>query len=1015
MAVQLPVLRGSFEGADCQTCPFSRDGAPNKPVVAEFPEDPAFIVIGEAPGRTEVYVGRPFVGETGRVVEKVLGKIGRHRSEVALTNTVLCVPPMGAPEPEREAAASACKGRLQAELARWPGKPVLTLGAIAARSVIPRPVLEAIDPPDAPKDVRKQQKLRQQPALKKEVAKRKRIEKLRVKHLKKILKHHRGVLARERRRKKITDEEFQRAVSPRERAAFDLKARRDAALDYEQREKEKALKKIADAANPNKKPKKPKKVKVSDILGTLFDVDVDGSGVRPLIPSLHPAALLRGGGAAIGGSHTPDLAYVNLLYDAVKVNSIALGKNIRLAFPIEMEWIDEDRAIRLFMQICRQALVEGRLALDLETYVDDPNRHTALMPYVAKIRALGLAVNDYAVSVYWDLLPAWCHSYFQLVLGTVVLETHNGLYDRTVLRAYGFNLNDTYDDTLLMHHAAFPGNAHRLQVVTSQFYGVEPWKSEFRNAEETPDKLTAYNAKDTFSTKRLIHPLAIHVKRTATERVYELDKKMGDIASEMHLAGMPVHRETNSELLANFSKNVAESRRAVEEKARDPKLREQIWHHLALQQAAKQRKLDPNDFEERYQVRLNAMRQDSSWKWKVSAGDHVAALLLAMGVSLFQTSESGRISTKKDVLESLVDVPIVRDILMFRENDKLLSTFIWQIFDREVNGEILQYGYADADDRIHPIWSIHKITGRWASRWPVVSNVPKDKWKKLKAELFAQMLGLAGGQSKFTGPNGEILRINKDNSVSKMVRPNLRAQIRARKGRKLVGFDFSQLEARGIALVSGDPFLLDVFAKGLDIHRECARIIFEGFDRLDPDSQKQIREQTKPMEYGAFYGGSVETLHKQMLKEGHIVKLVDVARAVSALMAKMAGVVQWQKDSVIKAMTPPYEIRDVILGRRRVWPMGNPEATEAMNYGIQALGAAIMNTGMADMDVRRRAYKEVYPIAQIHDAAVFECWEDDAEKIADEINQAFPQEYERDGRTIRFPVETKIADSWDKV
>ena len=103
------------------------------------------------------------------------------------------------------------------------------------------------------------------------------------------------------------------------------------------------------------------------------------------------------------------------------------------------------------------------------------------------------------------------------------------------------------------------------------------------------------------------------------------------------------------------------------------------------------------------------MKHDPDWKWKIGSGKHIAALLLAMGVGLYQTTDSGQISTKKDVLESLVENQVVRDILTFRENDKLFSTFCWQLFDREFGGEIVQHGYADGDDRVHSIWSIHKI------------------------------------------------------------------------------------------------------------------------------------------------------------------------------------------------------------------------------------------------------------------------------------------------------------------
>lgn len=1018
-----PLYRGTAGGADCPSCPFATNGEPTRPVFSEFPEDPAWMVIGEGPGFNEVRQSRPFIGAGGQVIDKVLVKIGRARRDLYVGNVMLCMPPQGTPEAARQRAAIACHPRLVRELAEFPGKPILTLGAVAARAIIPKPALDAIDPPDAPKSIRKSQKLRQQPQLKNAIARRKQIDKIGQRRLKKMITHLRGQIKAELKKKQRArpDEPYLQAEVARVQPRMELKAREDAIKEFELAVKTRDAKKKVDALKP--KARKPKPIKISDIVSTLFEIDVDGTGPRPLIPGIHPASLLRGGGASIGGSHTPDLAYVNLIYDAGKVDALSKGKDIRLKLNVEYELTDVDRTVELFFKVYRDALEEDACSLDLETYVDDPDRHTALMAYVAKIRVVGLATQKHAISLAWDLLPSWCHSLLQLLIGRVEMTYHNGLYDRTVLLAQGFIMGPRWFDTLLAHHAAFPGNSHRLQTVTAQFYGVTPWKSEFRNAEENGEDLAIYNAKDTGGTHALRAPLTLWMKRTNTLRVYELDKKMSAIASDMHIAGMPVSREVNSELLATFTKNVVESRRAVEDTARDPKLREQIWHHLALQQARKQRKVDPDDFEARYNVRLSAMRLDPDWKWKIGASKHVAALLQAMGVGLYQTTEGGDVSTKKDVLEALTEVPIVREILTFRENDKLHSTFVWGLFDRTNHtGEIVQYGYADGNDRIHPIWNVHRISGRWASQWPVVSNVPKDKWKKVLDFALSVLRGrldtsgiIPPAKGSFELDGSHYRFSDKDSSFSKMVRPNLRRQIRAPKGRVLVGFDFAQIEARVIALISGDPFLCAIFAEGRDPHIECARIIFAGFDTFDKATQKQLREQTKPIEYGAMYLAQVETLHKQMLKEGHLIKLVDLAKAIAKLLHAMAGLVRWQHQTVANASCPPYEVKDFVIGRRRTWPMGNVEGTEAVNFGVQTAAASIMNTGMAQMADRMHEFTQAHMIAQIHDACVFECWEDEAERLAEVIKVAYTQEYERDGRTIPFPVDVRIGQDWSEV
>lgn len=1022
-----PLCRGSTAGAECHRCPFARFGEPNRPVLAEFPEAPAWILLGELPGFNDVHRGRPFMSQGGEIVNTALAKVGRPREQIYAGFVTLCAAPQGASEAERERAASACRPRLLRELAQFPGLPVLTLGAIAARTVIPKATLDAIDPPDTPKAIKKAQKLKQQPTIKHALARKAQINKMRDVRLQRMLDHERKrlIVEAKRRYRKRPDAAYLATELARVHGRLLVKAQGDAIREYEVRIKERAFKAAVAAAHPERKKKaKHKAIKLTDIVSTLFDLDVDGSGVRPIIPTIHPAALLKGGGASIGGSHTPDMAFVNLLYDVGKVDNLARGKDIRLKLNIEYELEDPDRAGRLFLEVFHAAIAEGACSLDLETYVEDPERHSALMAYVARIRVIGLAVQGQAISLAWDALPPWCHSLLQVLLGAVEMTYHNGLYDRTVLGAHGFIMGPRWFDTLLAHHAAFPGNAHRLQTVGAQFYGVPAWKSEFRNAEEDPVSLAVYNAQDTGVTHALRAPLTLWMQRTNTLPVYELDKIMSATASQMHLDGMPIDRAVNQELLVGFTHNVKEARREVEDIARDKHLRQQIWHHLAIQQARKQRKLDPSDFEARYQIRLDAMAHDPDWKWKLGSSKHIAALLLAMGVGLFQTTASGDISTKKDVLESLTDVPVIRSILNFRENDKLLSTFIYRIFDRhEPGGGIASYGYADAVDRIHPIWNVHRISGRWASQWPVVSNVPKDKWRKVTHDALV-ILRAKLIDRRITPPtkgtfelDGKTYRYNtKDESFAVQTRPNLRRQVApTRPGRVLVGFDFAQIEARVIALVSGDPFLCKIFAEGRDPHIECARIVFDGFDSFDEKTQKALREQVKPIEYGAMYLAQLETLHKQLLKDGSQIKLADLGKALNRLLNAMSGLVRWQQEAIANASRPPYEVRDFVLGRRRVWPLGQVEGSEAVNSNVQPAAAAIMNTGMARMAPRLATYQEAYAIGQFHDACMFECWEDDAARLAADIDAAYTQSYDRDGRTIPFPVDIKIGPTWAHV
>jgi DNA polymerase I-like protein with 3'-5' exonuclease and polymerase domains len=136
---------------------------------------------------------------------------------------------------------------------------------------------------------------------------------------------------------------------------------------------------------------------------------------------------------------------------------------------------------------------------------------------------------------------------------------------------------------------------------------------------------------------------------------------------------------------------------------------------------------------------------------------------------------------------------------------------------------------------------------------------------------------------------------------------------------------------------------------------------------------------------------------------------------MAKLMHAMAGVVQWQRDSVRRASEPPYEVRDMLIGRRRVWPLGQVEATEAVNFPVQCTGASIMDRGLVRMQASLLKYRSAFMWGQFHDAVGVECAEDDAEKIADDMRRDFSQEYERDGRMIKFPFKVAIGDDWSQI
>jgi len=247
-------------------------------------------------------------------------------------------------------------------------------------------------------------------------------------------------------------------------------------------------------------------------------------------------------------------------------------------------------------------------------------------------------------------------------------------------------------------------------------------------------------------------------------------------------------------------------------------------------------------------------------------------------------------------------------------------------------------------------------------------------------------------------------------------RPNLRSQVVAPPGRILVGFDFAQLEARIIALLSGDPFLCDIFHSGKDIHSEFARIVWPNYDDLPYERRKVLRDTVKRPEYGAFYGGQIETLWKNVVKDYPDVKMEDIARMVTLMTARMPGVTIWHQKLLRDVAQPPHEIRSAIYGRRRCFPLGNADMNDVYNFPVQATGADIMATGLIALMPRLRAnYVNADPIIQIHDAIVFECDEADGDRLMVDVKDCFEQRHEHNGVVIDFLVDPAKGRSWADV
>ena len=195
----------------------------------------------------------------------------------------------------------------------------------------------------------------------------------------------------------------------------------------------------------------------------------------------------------------------------------------------------------------------------------------------------------------------------------------------------------------------------------------------------------------------------------------------------------------------------------------------------------------------------------------------------------------------------------------------------------------------------------------------------------------------------------------------------------------LVGADYSQIELRVLAHLSGDASLVEAFAAGEDIHAATARRIF----KLTGDVTPQLRARAKVVNFGVLYGMGARSLAQQMGLE-----LKDAKEFIDGYFSAYAGVRRYLDATLVEARERGWVA--TLLGRRRYLPeLRSAHGAErafaeraAINTPIQGSAADLVKLAMLSVHraLSRRASARL--LLQVHDELLFECPEADAGDIA---------------------------------
>lgn len=229
-------------------------------------------------------------------------------------------------------------------------------------------------------------------------------------------------------------------------------------------------------------------------------------------------------------------------------------------------------------------------------------------------------------------------------------------------------------------------------------------------------------------------------------------------------------------------------------------------------------------------------------------------------------------------------------------------------------------------------------------------------------------------------------------------------------GYRMLAADYSQIELRIMAHLSGDKGLLDAFKNGEDIHRATAAEVF-GVE-LDRVSSEQ-RRSAKAINFGLIYGMSAFGLGRQLgIDRGQAQEYVNL------YFARYPGVKQYMDDIREKAREQGYV--ETVYGRRLYLPEINTSnhtrrqyaERTAINAPMQGTAADIIKRAMITLDtVIEKEQLPIWMIMQVHDELVFEIRDDAVDEATTVIRNNMVKAAEL---SVPLEVDVGIGDNWDE-
>ncbi|MCC6369825.1 MAG: DNA polymerase I [Bacteroidia bacterium] len=319
-------------------------------------------------------------------------------------------------------------------------------------------------------------------------------------------------------------------------------------------------------------------------------------------------------------------------------------------------------------------------------------------------------------------------------------------------------------------------------------------------------------------------------------------------------------------------------------------------------------------------------------------------------------TKTGQYATGEDVLSKLENAhPIVSKILDYRELNKLKNTYV----------DTLPEMVSKQTHRIHTSFNqVVAVTGRLSSDNPNLQNIP--------------------------------IRTERGRQIRKAFIPRDNDHI-------LLSADYSQIELRIVASISGDKNMCEAFQLGKDIHTATAAKVF---GVAEADVTKEMRYKSKSVNFGIIYGQGAFGLADNLN-----IPRKEAQELISNYFKEYGGIKSYMDDTINFARENGYV--QTLLGRRR-WlrDINSNNATvrsfaerNAINAPIQGSAADMIKVAMINIynELKKQNFKSKM-LLQVHDELVFDVYKPELETI-----QPIIEKLMREALPLKVPVEVGLG------